>query len=103
MSTQIINKEHLEKLPLEFNAWQYLSTEKISLLELHLKPGEEIPSHQNPLDVVFYVINGQGNVTIEGETLEAKTGDCIPISKNFDRGWLNPSNMELILLVIKIA
>ncbi len=103
MSTSIMNKDQLEKLPQEFEAWQYVSTEKITLLEIKLNPGEEIPSHQNPVDVIFYIVSGYGNITIDGETIQAKTGDCIPVTKNLDRGWLNPSEEPLCFLVIKIA
>ena len=71
------------------------------LVELTLMPGGEVPAHALPVNVDFYVVNGQGTITIDGKDLSAQKGDVVSVGANSQRGWQNNSDEKLILLVIK--
>ncbi|MGI5911953.1 MAG: cupin domain-containing protein [Syntrophomonadaceae bacterium] len=41
---------------------------EIGIINLYLEPGEKVPSHKTPVDVLFQVIEGCGAITIGEET-----------------------------------
>lgn len=54
-------------------AKQLLSHEHTKIMNLVLKPGDEVPQHKVPVDVFFYVVSGKGTIMIgeEKSVLEA--------------------------------
>lgn len=75
---------------------------KAKSVNLLLDPGKELAMHVTPVDVIFYVIDGSGTVTVGEEKREVKKGDFIDSPANIPHGWLNNSNEELSVLVIKL-
>ena len=71
------------------------------LVELNLSPNGEVPAHALPIHVTFYVISGQGTITINDQTFMANTGDVLSVEANQQRSWLNTGTTDLKLLVIK--
>ncbi|TLX72153.1 cupin domain-containing protein [Labilibacter sediminis] len=71
------------------------------LVELRLMPGGEVPEHALPVDVDFYVVKGQGTITIDGKDFSAHKGDVVSVDADSQRGWKNNGVEELVLLVIK--
>lgn len=50
---------------------------EVGIINLVLDPGEQVPSHKTPVDVLFQVIEGKGTVTIGEESQVVESGDII--------------------------
>jgi mannose-6-phosphate isomerase-like protein (cupin superfamily) len=98
----IIYPTNAEKIPLNIFARKMYSSDKIELINIVLKPNEKIDKHKNPQKVIFYVLQGKGTIVIEEETKEIFCNACIEVDPNENRTWINTSNEDLYLLVIKI-
>ena len=50
---------------------------EVGIVNLVLEPGEKVPSHKTPVDVLFQVVEGKGTVTIGDETQVVEAGDIV--------------------------
>lgn len=98
----IKNKQNSQKLDKGFDAWMLLSDDRIKLINISFKPGEGIALHANDERAIFYVLSGEGILSLEDEEHILKTGDSILINEELQRGWRNESLEELSLLVMKL-
>ena len=71
------------------------------LAHLTIVPGGEIKPHVVPLHATFYVVSGNGMVTINDQKTQAGTGDVIDVQAGANRGWLNNGTEPLVLIAIK--
>jgi mannose-6-phosphate isomerase-like protein (cupin superfamily) len=78
------------------------SGEKVDLVHLILKKGEKITKHDNPIDVVFFVLEGQAKLTLDFMELKIIKNDCIPVKTGIQRSLENYSDTDLKVLVFKI-
>jgi quercetin dioxygenase-like cupin family protein len=101
MASQISNIKSGLKRDKKFDVWQLISLDNIDLLQVHLKPAEEISSHSNSADVIFYVLEGSGILTIGSLEKTMNKGDCIFVVQGEMRGWRNNSSGILRFLIIK--
>ncbi len=99
---KIQNLSNSPKVPFDLEAFILHSEEKIELVHLLLKPGEELEEHKNPFNVIFFVIEGSGILSVEGEEYVLKMNDVTKVTSDKNRGWKNNSNNNLRLLVIKL-
>ena len=95
-----INKTEVLKTE-QANGFLLAETDNNDIVELHVKEKGLIPAHALPIDVVFYVISGKGNIIISNEEINASKGDVIEVKHDQERTWHNPFTETLILLVIK--
>ena len=98
----IRNLENSPKVPFDLEAYILHSEKQIELVHLLLKSQENLDEHKNPFDVIFFVAEGEGILSIEGENHSLKTNDVIKVTSDKNRGWKNISNNDLRLLVIKL-
>lgn len=101
MDRAVSNKKNAHKLPLTIDAWKLINTNKIEVIQLELKPGISIEKHINSLEIVFYVMKGNGILEVESQLHELSGGDCIPVEANLNRAWHNNSDKMLHLIAIK--
>jgi len=94
--------ENSKRLPVDFTAWQLLAGEKVELVVLHLTAGEKMERHANPLDVVFYVLEGSGKLEVGDDSQHLVEGGCVAVAAGDQRRWHNDSESDLRLLVVKI-
>jgi len=52
-------------------------SERLRLVLFCLRPGQEVPEHATPSEVVFLVLEGEGEVGIGGESHRAGSGDIL--------------------------
>ena len=100
-----MNTTNVETAPVvapRFDGRLLFESTNLDIVHLTLKTGDAIAPHSNPVDVVFFVVEGEGILTIEEETFQYKKGDCIPMKTGINRGWSNPNQADLKLLVIKM-
>lgn len=50
---------------------------EIGIVNLCLDPGEKVPSHKTPVDVLFQVVEGNGAITIGDETQVVEAGNIV--------------------------
>ena len=98
----IRNLENSPEVPFDLDAYILHSQEQIELVHLLLKPGEKLAEHKNPFDVIFFVIEGKGILSVEGEEYYLKANDTTKVTSDKNRGWKNTDNQDLRLLVIKL-
>ncbi|MBI9068589.1 MAG: cupin domain-containing protein [Salinivirgaceae bacterium] len=96
------NSDKVEVLKTEFaQGFKLANTSLHEIVHLSLEQKGIVPAHALNVNVVFYVIKGEGNLTVENDTYIAKTGDVLEVTANLQRSWINKSLTTLELLVIK--
>ncbi len=83
-------------------ALQIKSEFKAKAVNIVLEAKGELPTHTTPVDVIFYVMKGKGEVEIGEERQEVSEGMYIDSPANIPHAWYNPSDNELSVLVIKL-
>jgi quercetin dioxygenase-like cupin family protein len=83
-------------------ALKVFESDDCHFVRLTLKTGESIPLHKNPVKVIFYVLEGIGNVQVESETITLSKGDSLMVSNQAERSWSNNKAEQLELLVVKL-
>jgi quercetin dioxygenase-like cupin family protein len=66
-----------------------------------LQPGESLKKHITPVDVVFYVLEGQGIVEIGEERKKVGADTLIESPAKIPHRWINESKGLVRILVIK--
>jgi quercetin dioxygenase-like cupin family protein len=100
-STEVVRLQQAEKLTLSIDAWRLHYNEKVELIELQLEPGEEIEKHTNPMDVIFYLTAGQGELSTENSVYFIEKNESIFLGKGLNRCWRNTGDTVLKILVFK--
>jgi len=101
MELKIVKIDTAIKVPINFDAFKMYSSEKIEIINLQFKPNQELPLHNNPADVVFYVISGTGIFLLEDSEIEVCEDSCFEIKSGINRGLINRTDKILKILVIK--
>ena len=76
-------------------------TEMAQVVHITLQPGESLKKHITPVDVVFYVLEGQGVVEIGEERKEVGEDTLIESPARIPHRWINESNGLVRILVTK--
>jgi len=66
-----------------------------------LKPGQSLKQHITPVDVAFFVLEGEGVVEIGEEKKTVSSNTLIESPKNIMHCWYNESKNILRFMVIK--
>jgi quercetin dioxygenase-like cupin family protein len=98
----IMTLESAPKVPVPFDARIMHGTGPVEVIHILLQPGEGVPPHDNPFDVLFYVLEGEGELTIENRARHVAADSLIAISTGTLRGWKNTGTDPVRLLVIKL-
>ncbi len=75
---------------------------KTQSVQLTFEAGALLPLHTTPVDVLFYVIEGTGTVTVGEEVQDCSAGCYIESPKDIPHGWENKSDKTFKVLVIKL-
>lgn len=74
----------------------------LEVILLSLKPGEIIPLHLNPNDVIFAGIQGIATLVTPQQSHTLEAGETMFISADEQRSWQNNSPEICMVMVIKI-
>lgn len=82
-------------------SYQLLDSAEAQIIHLLLKPEEKLRPHITPVDVTFYVLQGNPTILIGEETLTVQTDDLIESPKNIIHCIYNNTDEDVRVLVIK--
>ena len=91
-----------ETVPFNLDGRKMFTSEKFELVHLTLKPNEEIAPHANLFDVIFFILEGEGNIFYENQEISVTSNTSIYIEKDKQRGIKNNGNTILRVLVCKV-
>ena len=75
---------------------------EIGIINLCLEPGEKVPSHKTPVDVLFQVIEGKGTVTIGEETQVVEAGNFVVSPAEIPHGLEANQGCTFSVYVMKV-
>ena len=74
----------------------------VGIMNLILEPGEKVPFHKTPGDVLFQVIDGEGTVAIGDEAQQVGTGEIVVSPARIPHALEANANTTFSVLVIKV-
>ncbi len=66
------------------------------------KPGGEFPDHVDDYGHIFYILDGEGEAWVEGQTYPFKKGLSLTVPAGKRHGYRNPGPADLLLLTLNI-
>jgi len=99
---KVTDLQDAERVPIQLDARKMCVRPDVELIHLHFGPGEALAKHANPFDVIFYVLEGSGELEIEEEKRQIGINSSIEVPANLMRGWKNNGEGNLRILVIKV-
>lgn len=78
-----------------------LTSTKNEFVRISIEPGFELEPHAVPFDAKFYLIDGEGILTIGEDSHVIKRDTLVECDKHVKRGWKNLGARTLEILVIK--
>ena len=77
------------------------SSPTLEIMHICLAPGQEIPQHANPFDVVACLVLGEVTMAVGDIQSKLEVYDMVEVEKNLARGFTNTGNSEARLIIIK--
>ena len=101
---KIRNYRELEiaQTPHGINAYKLYDKDHALIMHLHLKPGESLKPHITPVDVAFYVLEGNPTIMVEDEKVQVKKDDIIGSPKDIVHCIYNETDKNVRVLVMKL-
>ncbi len=87
--------------PHKVKAGKLHDSEHAQVIHIALEPGESLKKHVTPVDVIFYVLEGEGVVEIGDERQRVGSDTLIDSPARIPHCWYNESTAVLRFLVIK--
>lgn len=66
------------------------------------KPGGEFPEHIDPYTHIFYILEGEGKASVEGQTILLKRGTALTVAAGKKHSYRNSSPGDLLLITLNI-
>lgn len=88
--------------PHGINAYKLYDTDFALIMHLHLKPGESLKAHITPVDVAFYILEGNPTILVGDEKVEVKKDDIIESPKDIVHCIYNDTDADVRVLVMKL-
>jgi mannose-6-phosphate isomerase-like protein (cupin superfamily) len=77
-------------------------SEHAQAVHILLKPGESLKKHITPVDVFFYVLEGEGVIEIGDERETVGPDTLIESPAKIPHRWLNEGDADFRVLVVKV-
>ena len=65
-----------------------------------LKPGKEIEAHVDPMEEIYFVLSGSGEMSVDEEAREVKPGDAVWVPRGSSHALLNNGEEDCLILVV---
>ena len=66
------------------------------------KPGGEFPDHVDPYAHIFYILEGAGEATVEGERIPWEKGTALTVPAGKKHGYRNTGKKDLLLITLNL-
>jgi quercetin dioxygenase-like cupin family protein len=66
------------------------------------KPGGEFPEHIDPYTHIFYILEGEGEASVESQTIPLKKGTALTVAAGKNHGYKNSGPADLLLITLNI-
>ena len=96
-----LEKSPVVDTPHKVDVRKLYDTENAMTVHITLKPGESLKKHITPVDVFFYVLEGEGYVEIGEEKVLVKKDTLIESPKGIPHCLHNESKGDFRVLVVK--
>ncbi|NMC61202.1 MAG: cupin domain-containing protein [Candidatus Methanofastidiosa archaeon] len=97
-----VSEQKINETPHKVDVRKLYDTEKAQAIHIELKPGEALFKHITPVDVFFYVLEGNGIVEIGEEREEVSQDMLIESPAKIPHRLINQSDKVFRFLVVKI-
>jgi quercetin dioxygenase-like cupin family protein len=97
----IISLSEAPKVPFDLDGYIMHSSSALEIIHLCLKPGQSIPLHANPFDVIVCLIAGEVTLHVGNDNSNLNMYDVTEVNKNLERGFTNSGTVEARLLIVK--
>jgi mannose-6-phosphate isomerase-like protein (cupin superfamily) len=84
------------------SAKKIYDSEHAQVIHMTLKPGESLKKHVTPVDVFFYILEGEGQVEIGDEVQTVKKDTIIDSPAKIPHRLMNPGKGDFRYLVVKV-
>ncbi|QJW47425.1 cupin domain-containing protein [bacterium BFN5] len=78
-----------------------VQNDTVSLTLFAFSQGEAISTHSAPGDALVYILDGETEITIGGETVTARAGETVVMPANIPHGLEAVANFKMLLVVVK--
>ncbi len=95
------NETEVSKNPHGVDVRKMHSNDHSEVVHILLKPGESLKSHSTPVDVFFYILEGEGIVEIGDDKQLVKKDMLIDSPKMIPHCLYNEGNADFRILVVK--
>jgi len=68
-----------------------------------LATGRRIEPHVDPMEEIYFVMSGEGEMSVDGETHHVAAGDAIWIPSGAEHGLANTGKENCVILVVASA
>jgi quercetin dioxygenase-like cupin family protein len=66
------------------------------------KPGGEFPEHVDPYTHIFYILQGEGEASLEGRSIPLKKGTALTVAAGKKHGYRNTRGGDLLLITLNL-
>lgn len=80
---------------------QLIDEQHLLVMQIALKPGQQVPQHNANSNVHLLILEGQVAVTLDGKEIPAVKGDILPVAFKTLMSILNTGSENATFLVIK--
>ena len=70
------------------------------LATARLAPGKQIEPHIDPMEEIYFIMNGEGEMSVDKETQRVVPGDAIWIPTGSRHGLVNTGHEDCVILVV---
>ncbi|MDI6873453.1 cupin domain-containing protein [Candidatus Solincola sp.] len=101
---KVVNAMEAEAIPNPHgvHASRIYDTDHAQAVHILLRPGESLKRHVTPVDVFFYVLEGEGTVEIGEERKRVGRDTLVESPARIPHRWVNDGEGDLRILVVKV-
>ena len=96
-----VSEVKVKQTPHEIDARELYNKESAQAIHITLQPGESLKPHKTPVDVFFYILEGEPDIFIGDEKQTVKADSLVESPKDITHYFSNNSDSLVRVLVVK--